>query len=119
MPIRSYKDLEVYQESYRLALEVHEVTQQFPDAERYELGRQLRRAAMSIPLNIAEGYGRKRSGADFKHFLGMSAGSCNEVQVILDFVNDLGYVSEEVYQGLVEHYASIGRRLYALMNKWE
>ena len=118
MPIHSYKDLEVYQESYRLALEVHKLTGQFPDSEQYELGRQLRRATKSVPMNIAEGYGRKRSGADFKHFLGMSAGSCNEVQVTLDFCHDLEYLADDTYERLLEGYASIGKRLYVLMEKW-
>ena len=119
MPIRSYKDLDVYRDSYASALEVHRLTRSFPGSERFELGSQLRRAAMSIPLNIAEGYGRKRSSAEFKRFLGVSAGSCNEVQVILDFVYDLDYIPKEAHEELVERYASIGRRLYALIESWQ
>ena len=57
--IKSYQDLRVYQISYQLALQVHQLTLKFPDFERYELGSQLRRAATSIPINIAEGYGKK------------------------------------------------------------
>jgi len=119
MPISSYKDLIVYRDGYALALELHKMSSGFPDSERYELGRQLRRAAMSIALNIAEGYGRKRSGADFKHFLGMSAGSCNEVQVTLDFVHDLDYISDKVRDDLLGRYESLGKRLYVLISKWQ
>ena len=57
--IESYRDLRVYQISYELALEVHKLTLKFPDFEKYELGSQARRAAVSIPVNIAEGYGKK------------------------------------------------------------
>jgi four helix bundle protein len=67
--VRSYRDLEVYQEAYNLAIAAHKLTRTFPDFERYELSSQLRRAAVSIPVNIAEGYGRKHSDAEFKHFL--------------------------------------------------
>ncbi len=59
--IRSYRDLRVYQRSYEAALELHRLTLRFPGFERGELGSQLRRASKSVPLNIAEGYGRKRS----------------------------------------------------------
>ncbi len=55
--ISSYKDLRVYQRSYELALEIHKITMKFPAHERQELGSQLRRAATSVPINIAEGYG--------------------------------------------------------------
>ena len=58
--IKSYKDLEVYKRSYKLALKTHKITLTFPAIERYELGSQLRRATKSIPLNIREGYGKKR-----------------------------------------------------------
>jgi four helix bundle protein len=66
--IKSYKDLEVYRKSYQTALELHQMTLEFPRHELYELGSQMRRAATSIPLNIAEGYGRKNSSNEFKQF---------------------------------------------------
>jgi len=69
MVIKSYDDLEVYKRSYELALAIHRLSFTLPETERYELSSQIRRAAVSIPLNIAEGYGRKKSKAEFKHFL--------------------------------------------------
>lgn len=73
--ITSFRDLAIYQKSYVLALEVHKLTRELPEVERYELGHQLRKAAVSIPANIAEGYGRKNSQAEFKHFLRNALGS--------------------------------------------
>ncbi len=116
--IKSYKDLEIYQTSYKLALNIHQLTQKFPKHETYEIGSQIRRASISIPLNIAEGYGKKKSTKDFIRFLAMALGSCNEMEVLLDFTKDLGYVSKEKYIKLYEEYNVLGRRIYALMEKW-
>ena len=86
--ISSYRDLRIYQRSYEAALEIRKITVKFPSFERTELGSQLRRAATSIPINIAEGYGRKRSPDDFKRFLVIALASCDEVSVLLDFIHD-------------------------------
>ena len=59
MPIKTYKDLNVYRESYSLALDVSRITRKFPSAEQFELARQLRRAARSIPANIVEGWAKR------------------------------------------------------------
>ena len=109
-----YKNLEVYQRSYRLALEIHRTTQSFPSEERYELGSQLRRASVSISLNIAEGYGRRESTGEFQHFLRNALGSCNEVRVLLDMIKDLGYISENIHQELIEQYNILGKQIYRL-----
>ena len=109
LEVRSYRDLEVYQEGYRLAVVIHKLTQSFPDYERREIGSQLRRAAVSIPANIAEGYGR--SAAEFKRYLWIALGSCNEVMVYLDLVSDLGYA---VTGEMREAYDVLGKRIYRL-----
>ena len=93
-----YRTLEVYQKAYKLSLEIHRVTQTFPEFERYELGSQLRRATLSIVLNIAEGYGRKDTKAEFQHFLRIALGSCNETLVLLEMSKDLNYLTEEKQQ---------------------
>ncbi len=113
--ISSFRDLEVYQKSYQLALEVHKVTRTFPDIERYELGTQVRRAAVSITANIAEGYGRKNSNAEFKHFLRNALGSCNEVQTLLSISKDLGYIADTKY---VQQYDELGKQIYRLIEVW-
>ena len=114
--ISSFHNLTVYQKSFQLALEVHKGTKTFPETERYELGAQLRRAAVSIPANIAEGYGRKKSTAEFKHFLRNALGSCNEAQVLLSIATDLGYssVAEKA-----EQYNELGKQIYRLIQVWQ
>ena len=117
--IKSYKDLEVYQSAYQLAIIVHQITQKYPGYERYEMGSQIRRAAMSIPLNIAEGYGKKKSDKEFKRFLMMALGSCNEVQVLLDMSKDLKYIDEQRYVELIKEYDLLGRRLNVMIRRWQ
>ena len=115
--IQSYKDMEIYKRSYKLALELHKVTIDFPEKERYDLVGQIRRCSKSIPTNIAEGYGRK-SKEDFKRFLKISLGSCNELQVHFDFSKDLGYMTEEVYKRLSKENEEIGKMIYSTIKKW-
>ena len=119
MVIRSYGDLEVYKRSYSLALEIHRLSFTLPEKERYELSSQIRRAAVSIPLNIAEGYGRKESKAEFKHFLRNSLGSCNEVQVLLRMLSDLGYIGEQIYCSFKNEYDILGKQLNKLIQVWQ
>ena len=117
--INNYSDLKVYKLSYQLALEIHRMTLKFPAFERVELASQLRRAATSVPINIAEGYGRKRSAEDFKRFLVIAMGSCNEVSVILDFAHDLGYFSKEVHNQFKDRYDQVGRTINKLIQVWK
>ncbi len=118
--IRSFRDLKVYQKAYALSIKANKLSLNLlPKHEMYELGSQLRRSTISIPLNIAEGYGRKDSAKEFKHFLRNALGSCNEVQVILEMLKDLGYIEEKSYQELTEAYDHVGRQLYKLIHSWE
>ena len=116
--IKSYKDLEVFQQSYELAKTIHQITKNFPNQEKYEVGYQLRRSALSIPLNIAEGYGKKESAAEFKRYLRMSLGSCNETMVLLDFAKDIQYIEEKEHQITYEAYELLAKRIATLIAKW-
>ncbi|CEO88323.1 conserved hypothetical protein [Syntrophaceticus schinkii] len=69
-------------------------------------------------LNIAEGYGRRDAKAEFQHFLRNALGSCNEVLVLLDFVRELGYLTEAEYKQLSNEYTTIGKQLYRLRQAW-
>ena len=115
--IRSYKDLEVYQESYELSLQMYRLVEEYPKAVQYDIGSHLRRAAISIPLNIAEGYGKKSSDKDFKRFLQMSLGSCNEVQVLLEMSSDLGYIDNNYHKKITQRDRVLGKRLISLRQK--
>ena len=116
--INSYKDLEIYKRSYNLALKLHETTKVFPEEERYDLISQIRRSSKSVPTNIAEGYGRK-SKEEFRRFLKISLGSCNELEVHLNFCKDLKYISEELYNELIKENDEIGRMINVTMQKWK
>jgi len=116
--IRSYKDLEVYQESYRMSVDLYKLSTELP-ASAYELIKQLKRASMSIPLNIAEGYGKRESKAEFKRFLRMAVGSANEVEVLLDMLKDLNYIETSTHKRYSEAYQVLGKRLNTLLDKWQ
>ena len=115
--IMSYKDLDVYKVSYQCVIEVYKLTKSFPKEEMFALASQIKRASYSIPLNIAEGYGRKSSGKEFKRFLQMALGSANEMQVILELSKDLGYVSEDVFSSISAEYVRVVKMLRSLIQK--
>ena len=81
-PIKSFEDLQVYQRAYEISLEVHRASLKLPRVEQFALADQMRRASKSICANIAEGFGRQRnSSAEFRRFLTIAFGSCEEMQV--------------------------------------
>jgi len=86
MAIRTYKDLEVFQEAYGAALEISKFAKSFPSFEQFELARQLRRAARSVPANIVEGWAKRNSAPEFKRYLQVAIGSCDEVKLWLEIV---------------------------------
>ena len=112
--MQTFRDMKVYGSSYEMALEMYRLTERLPARERYELARQLRRAATSIPLNIAEGYGRKASQSDFANFVRIALGSAHEVLVLLDFSRDLGYLSESDHERFVGGYTSLIKQMKVL-----
>ena len=117
--IQSYEDLEVYQKSYQLSVEVYEQSKNMPKEETYGLISQMRRASLSIPLNIAEGYGKRESTAEFKRFLSMAKGSCDEMKVLVDFCRDVKIFEEEYHQVLKARYDEIGKMLHSLIQRWK
>jgi len=114
--MQTFRDMKVYQSSYELALQVYHLTEKFSGHQQYELARQLRRAATGIPLNVAEGFGRKSSQTDFANFVRMATGSANEVLVLMDLCRDLGYVSDEDHERMVGCYLSLVKQLWTLMH---
>ncbi len=114
----SFEDLEVFRRAYRVSLEIHRASLAFPAVEQRALADQLRRASKSICANIAEGYGRqKRSKAEFKRFLQMATGSCDEMRVWVRYALDLGYIDEATWQGWRDEYQMIVRMVQSLAVK--
>ena len=110
----SYEDLLVWQKSMDLVEEIYSMTKNFPSEELYGLTSQLRGAVVSIPLNIAEGQG-KRTGKDFARFLFISRGSAYEVDVILQICLRLGYIGDGECRELKERIVEIGKMLSGLI----
>ncbi len=112
----SYRDLKVYQLSYEKAISVYrEIVPLLPKEEQYGLVSQLKRAATSIPLNIAEGYGKATGGKELIRFLLMARGSCVEMTVLIDLIKDLGFIRETEHERAVKSYDEIGRMLTGLI----
>ncbi len=96
---KGFKGLTVWQKAYALTLDIYKVSKKFPKEEIYGLSSQLRRAAVSIPANIAEGYERNHR-KEYVQFLFVSKGSLGEVETQLLLAKDLGYLSESDYSAI-------------------
>jgi four helix bundle protein len=112
--IVDFKDLKVWQESHKLALEIYKSSASFPPAELYSLTSQLRRASISVVSNIAEGFGRS-SKADQEHFYIMASGSLYELKSQLLIAKDLGYIDEGRYLSALAQADTAHRLLNALL----
>lgn len=106
--MKSFEDLDIYKESYRLALLIHEMSLTLPAYELYEQGSQIRRSTKSIKDNIAEGYGRKRYKAEFIRFLIFSHSSCDEAISQLKMINDIYQKGEP----LITEYINLSKKIY-------
>ena len=110
---QSYRDLRVWNTAISLAIEVYEITESFPQAERFGLSTQLRRAAVSIPSNIAEGHSRSTRG-EYKNALSVARGSVAEVEVQLTLALRLGYVQSPNLVQALEYCDAISRMITKL-----
>jgi len=110
---KSFKDLVVWQKGYKLVLEIYKITRDFPKSESYGLSQQMRKAAVSIPSNIAEGYGRIHK-AEYKQFLPIAYGSLSELETQYLLSMDLKYISKsEIVEKLLKE---VGSMLYRMLN---
>ena len=107
-----HRELRVWQQSMDLAEAVYSLTKQFPRDEIYGLTSQMNRAAVSVPSNIAEGYGR--GGRDYERFIGMAYGSLLELETQTELVGRLGLAPTDQVEPLLTRTASVGRMLNAL-----
>ncbi len=109
--MKSYRDLEIYQMSYSLAIKVHRMSLTLPKYEMYEQGSQVRRSTKSIKDNIVEGYGRKRYKQDFIRFLVYSHSSCDEALSQLTMIDEIHFESNGLIE-LISEYEILGRKIY-------
>jgi four helix bundle protein len=116
MKISSYKDLIVWQKGMDLAESVYNISKNLPANEQFGLTSQIRRAAVSIPSNIAEGYGRQSTG-NYRQFLSISRGSLLELETQLLLCVRLNYFNLEETEKLLENIDSLARMLSSLITK--
>lgn len=113
-PIRSYRDLDVWRVGVELAELCYRITDGFPDAERFALTSQMRRAAVSIPSRIAEGHGRE-SRQDFVHFLRIAQGSIKELETQAIVAQRVSVMDSDQCEAILLEADRIGRMLRALI----
>jgi len=118
MAIDSYRDLRVWQEAMNLAEACYRVTSSFPREEMFGLTVQIRRAAVSVPANIAEGYGRNSKGA-YGQFLRVAQGSLKELETHLLLAHRLGFATETKVAPVLSLCDSLGRMLRSLIRSIE
>ena len=116
MGIAGYKKLIVWQESHKLAKEIYRETRSFPKEETYGLVSQLRRAALSIPTNIVEGYARKGKNEQ-RHFLSIALGSAAETEYLIEFSFEMNYFNQKQYEYLSNIRQYVGSLLWRFYEK--
>ena len=114
--MQDFKKLRVWQAAHELVLAVYQATEVFDAVEQYGLTSQIRRAAVSIPSNVAAGCGREGNG-ELHRFLHIAMGSASELEYQLLLARDLHYLEAETYAALVESLLSVKRMLNALIQK--
>ena len=121
--VKSYKDLEIFKGGYKLSLHIYKLTTSYPKEEIYGITSQLRRAAVSVALNIAEGYGRmsrdETSKEEFRRFLKISLGSVNETVTLIELSKDLGYINNKQHENMLTQYDILGKKIYKLIENWK
>ncbi|MCK4658023.1 MAG: four helix bundle protein [Phycisphaerae bacterium] len=116
--IRSYRDLVAWQKAIELCKQIYAISATFPDAERFGLISQIRRAAVSIPSNIAEGYGRRSTG-DYVRFLDIARGSAAEVVTQLVLAGELGFADKGLVQSCTLLVEEVDRIIFGLIRAVE
>ncbi len=116
--VRTYSDLLVYKQAYRLALDVSRLTKEFPRQEQFEMARQIRNCSRSVAANIVEGWAKRNSAAEFKRHLIISIGECAETKFWIDLASDEGLVETKRAGVLGSDYGKLGFVLHNLWKEW-
>jgi four helix bundle protein len=111
--ITSFTDLNAWKHGHKLVLKIYEITEQFPQKEVFGLTSQMRRAAVSITSNIAEGFSRNTS-KDKVQFYSIAQGSLTELQNQLLIARDIGYIKEEGFQDIANHTVTVSKLISGL-----
>ena len=119
MSIKSISDLKVYRVAFELAMKVFELTKKFPKEETYSLTDQIRRSSRSVPINIREGFAKRRYENVFIRHLTDAMGSSEETRGWLDFSLGCGYINRDEHDSLDIKYDEVNAMLYSLMNSWK
>src|SRR5690625_1891555 len=114
--MRNFRNYEVWALSHELTKKIYKVTESFPDSEKYQIIRQMQRAAFSIPSNFAEGCGRE-SDKDFNRFVQMALGSAHELEDFIILSRYLNYLDVNRYEELNNDVNLVKMKLYALGRK--
>lgn len=120
--IISYKDLEVFQRSYKLSVIIcMKIVVKLPKEEKFDLADQLRRSSKAIPRLIAEGFGKKHQKKGFQKYLDDALAEDNETVVSLCHVRDIyfDYVNKNSVQKIIDEYEIIGKQIYKLRQSWD
>ena len=116
--IKSYKDLEVFQRSFRLAMDIFELTRSFPKEEIYSLTSQITRASRSVSLNIVEGWAKRHYEQIFKQHLLHALGSNSETECCLRFAKACNYIDQKTFNQFVDENDQIGKMINKLHQNW-
>jgi len=114
--IRTYRDLDIWKASIQLVKDVYKLTEKFPKQEVYGLVSQMRRAGVSVPSNVAEGF-RRYHNNEYKQFLYISLGSCAELETQATIARELAYISKDKETALLEKVDHISRMISNLLKK--
>ncbi|MCB1229495.1 MAG: four helix bundle protein [Verrucomicrobiae bacterium] len=114
--MKNFRDLQIWNRSHGLTLDIYRITKSFPGTETYGLVSQMRRSASSIPTNIAEGCGRNTE-RDFARFLDTAMGSASELEYQLILACDLNYIPQEIFETTLTELTEIKRMLNAFIQK--
>ena len=112
--LESYKELIAYKKAYELTLEIYKLMPKYPKEETYGLVSQMKRAAISVPSNISEGY-RRRSRKEYVHFLSISHGSCSELETQISLSYDLKFITKKEYEKVSSLETEVSKLLSRLI----
>ena len=114
--IQNFRDLQIWQLGKEIVLSIYEITKDVPEEEKFGLISQMRRAAVSIPSNIAEGFNRP-SNKDYQRFLSVALGSCAELETQIEICFSLGFIDEPSKDNLIERLVTEQKMIRGLIKK--